>query len=553
MSKQLEFIKQLISRKGKCYDVAKRQKSFEKELAASDRFQLMTDASQPGSAEQPPTAAQQPPGPAERPKSHAGRSTFAHSDLLLSAIKALALACGPAEGLHQNCCNRCQDSPKSFHFGLVSVLCIAESAAFCWNLTVFAYLRHNCRRTALPASLQSSVSVLSTDAAWRRLWFRVSRFENKRTQFRLDSDRTAQVDAAHAGLLRAAFNIGVERVTNAALYRRAGLPRPSDLLRRRRLQLAGHLIRAESYCPQPVQEVLLLTLQAPYRRGQARTRRYVDCLLADAGAPDTAGGAAFPLHQGGLQIAKAEPATGQATAGEGGGCVGQDDQETGGSVERFSVGEQTAEKQIEQTGEQVNWCPPRLRSSRSAVAAVSGLSHHAQPVGSLQHQPDAAQVEAGEGQQPAAVGGVHQPPGLRQQPETVAGHRQRPHGSRGDHQRQQPHRHGKLGARLVQSDQAGNRGQALPVLANQIGPVVRLRLARRQHQLSEAACQQKFVSCCRCQRRSQRWQRPRQDQQLQGGAEAPGHRQGVVRIPVHAVLCPGLVIFDTVDAYAQNN
>uniref|UniRef100_A0A1I8FFB7 MamL-1 domain-containing protein n=1 Tax=Macrostomum lignano TaxID=282301 RepID=A0A1I8FFB7_9PLAT len=71
MSKQLEFIKQLISRKGKCYDVAKRQKSFEKELAASDRFQLMTDASQPGSAEQPPTAAQQPPaqlsGPSRMP------------------------------------------------------------------------------------------------------------------------------------------------------------------------------------------------------------------------------------------------------------------------------------------------------------------------------------------------------------------------------------------------------------------------------------------------------------------------------------------------------
>uniref|UniRef100_A0A1I8IZA0 Uncharacterized protein n=1 Tax=Macrostomum lignano TaxID=282301 RepID=A0A1I8IZA0_9PLAT len=81
MSKQLEFIKQLISRKGKCYDVAKRQKSFEKELAASDRFQLMTDASQPGSADQLSSRprSQQPPGPAERPKSHAGRSTFAHS------------------------------------------------------------------------------------------------------------------------------------------------------------------------------------------------------------------------------------------------------------------------------------------------------------------------------------------------------------------------------------------------------------------------------------------------------------------------------------------
>uniref|UniRef100_A0A1I8IWH1 SET domain-containing protein n=1 Tax=Macrostomum lignano TaxID=282301 RepID=A0A1I8IWH1_9PLAT len=48
-------------------------------------------------------------------------------DLLLSAIKVLALACGPAEGLHQNCCNRCQDSPKSFHFGSVSVLGTAPS------------------------------------------------------------------------------------------------------------------------------------------------------------------------------------------------------------------------------------------------------------------------------------------------------------------------------------------------------------------------------------------------------------------------------------------
>jgi hypothetical protein len=102
-----------------------------------------------------------------------------------------------------------------------------------------------------------------------------------------------QIDAAHAGLLRAAFKTGSEHITNEALYTRARLSRPSDLLRRRRLQLAGHQIRAESYCPQPVQEVLLLTLQAPYRRGQARTRRYVDCLLADARAPDQAGGPAF--------------------------------------------------------------------------------------------------------------------------------------------------------------------------------------------------------------------------------------------------------------------
>uniref|UniRef100_A0A1I8GJY7 cAMP regulated phosphoprotein 19 n=1 Tax=Macrostomum lignano TaxID=282301 RepID=A0A1I8GJY7_9PLAT len=47
------------------------------------------------------------------------------------------------------------------------------------------------------------------------------------------------------------------------------LIRPSDLLRRRRLQLAGHIICAES------------------------GRRALDCLLADAGAPDLAGGVAF--------------------------------------------------------------------------------------------------------------------------------------------------------------------------------------------------------------------------------------------------------------------
>uniref|UniRef100_A0A1I8IS56 Cytochrome P450 n=1 Tax=Macrostomum lignano TaxID=282301 RepID=A0A1I8IS56_9PLAT len=96
--------------------------------------------------------------------------------------------------------------------------------------------------------------------------------------------RSQQVDAAHAGLLRAAFKIGYERVTNAALDCRAGLVRPSDSSWR-----AGHIIRTESYCPEPVQEVL----QALYRRGQARTRRFVDCLLADAGAPDLTDGVAF--------------------------------------------------------------------------------------------------------------------------------------------------------------------------------------------------------------------------------------------------------------------
>ena len=103
-----------------------------------------------------------------------------------------------------------------------------------------------------------------------------------------------QLDAAHSSLLRAAFSIKFDaRVTNAALYHRARLQRPSDYLRRRRLQLAGHVIRAESRCPEPVQDVLLLSLQGPYRRGRAATVRYPDRLLADAGAPDQAGGVAW--------------------------------------------------------------------------------------------------------------------------------------------------------------------------------------------------------------------------------------------------------------------
>ena len=107
-----------------------------------------------------------------------------------------------------------------------------------------------------------------------------------------------QLDAAHSSLLRAAYSIKFDaRMTNAALYQRARLQRPSDFLRTRRLQLAGHIIRAESRCPEPVQDVLLLSLQGPYRRGRAATVRYPDRLLADAGAPDQVNGGAWLREQ----------------------------------------------------------------------------------------------------------------------------------------------------------------------------------------------------------------------------------------------------------------
>ena len=103
-----------------------------------------------------------------------------------------------------------------------------------------------------------------------------------------------RLNATHAGLLRAAFGIHYPaKVTNVDLYRRAKLRPPGEILRERRLRLAGHVIRAESYCPEPLQEVLLLSLQGSRRRGQGRSRAYPETLFEDAQAPDQRGAVKF--------------------------------------------------------------------------------------------------------------------------------------------------------------------------------------------------------------------------------------------------------------------
>ena len=114
----------------------------------------------------------------------------------------------------------------------------------------------------------------------------------------LTSSLERELDAAHSQLLRASFRIHhfVNPTSNQALYQRAGLRPPSTILRRRRLKLVGHVLRARSYCPEPLQDVLLLKLKGLFRRGQARTVRYMDCLLEDSGAPDQASGAAFVVE-----------------------------------------------------------------------------------------------------------------------------------------------------------------------------------------------------------------------------------------------------------------
>ena len=62
-----------------------------------------------------------------------------------------------------------------------------------------------------------------------------------------------QLNGVHSALLQAALRI-VRHVRTEEVYQRARLQKPSDILRGRRLQLAGHVIRAESHCPMSLQD-----------------------------------------------------------------------------------------------------------------------------------------------------------------------------------------------------------------------------------------------------------------------------------------------------------
>lgn len=97
-----------------------------------------------------------------------------------------------------------------------------------------------------------------------------------------------ELDAAHSHLLRAAFNVHwPDRVRNADLYYRAGLRPPSDRLREDRRSLVRDLIRAESSCPQPLQQLLLWLPEQRQRRGQGRRMTFPQLLFQQLSVPDT--------------------------------------------------------------------------------------------------------------------------------------------------------------------------------------------------------------------------------------------------------------------------
>ena len=96
-----------------------------------------------------------------------------------------------------------------------------------------------------------------------------------------------QLDSTAVCYARAAFRLHYPDLTpNKVILRRANLSLPSVTLRQRRLKMTGHVLRARSYCPEPLQDLIFLSLRDPFRRGQARTLRFGDQLLREAKAPD---------------------------------------------------------------------------------------------------------------------------------------------------------------------------------------------------------------------------------------------------------------------------
>jgi hypothetical protein len=103
-----------------------------------------------------------------------------------------------------------------------------------------------------------------------------------------------QLDGIYCCLLRAVFRLHYpDLTTNNAVLRRAKLILPSVTLKLRRLKMTGHVLRARQYCPEPLQDSLFLSLQGPFRRGQARTLRFPEQLLRDAEAPDQVSGETY--------------------------------------------------------------------------------------------------------------------------------------------------------------------------------------------------------------------------------------------------------------------
>ena len=91
-----------------------------------------------------------------------------------------------------------------------------------------------------------------------------------------------RLDGAYTRLLQKALNISWKlRVPNAELY--GGMPRPSTLVTKRRLQLAGHCFRASGTQYQPASDLVFWQSHERFRVGQGNSLTYNRMLRRDTG------------------------------------------------------------------------------------------------------------------------------------------------------------------------------------------------------------------------------------------------------------------------------
>ena len=94
----------------------------------------------------------------------------------------------------------------------------------------------------------------------------------------LTNSLESEISSAHSALLRHALNVkSSERRSNLEVF--GEHPRAHELLKRRRLQLAGHMIRCEGTNPQVLHRVLLSRFDGPNH--PSRQRLYWQLLARD--------------------------------------------------------------------------------------------------------------------------------------------------------------------------------------------------------------------------------------------------------------------------------
>ena len=92
-----------------------------------------------------------------------------------------------------------------------------------------------------------------------------------------------KIDGGYTRMLRIPLSLSWRlKVKNEDLYK--DIPRVTDKIKARRLQLAGHLHRMRTYNSQPACDLLLWQPRASLKRGMGRKKTILKSILEDSGS-----------------------------------------------------------------------------------------------------------------------------------------------------------------------------------------------------------------------------------------------------------------------------